>query len=420
VRILMLTQWFDPEPAFKGLQFARKLRDSGHGVEVLTGFPNYPGGKLYPTYWIQPWLKESMDGVPVVRVPLYPSHDRSMLRRALNYLSFAAAAALLGPWLVRRPDVIYAYHPPGTVAIPALALGLWFSAPIVYDVQDLWPDTITASGMIRPGFWMRLLDRFCRCAYGCMDAVTVLSPGFKRTLMERGVPADKLDVIYNWAPEIQSTAVVPKHQASDRFTVAFAGTMGLAQGLDAVIDAAALCSTTVPRARFLFMGSGVDATRLRRRAGKMRLSNVEFLGWQPPEMTKAILAEADALLVHLKDEPLFSITIPSKTQAYLAVGRPIIMAVRGDAADLVVAAAAGVLAEPGNPQSIADAVRELVELAPEERERIGRRAREFYGRNLCMDVGVSKFNNIFQSVFRKQKRKMRFRKRPATLDQESS
>jgi colanic acid biosynthesis glycosyl transferase WcaI len=413
VRILMLTQWFDPEPAFKGLQFARKLRESGHDVEVLTGFPNYPGGKLYPKYRIHFWQRESMDGVPVVRVPLYPSHDRSILRRALNYLSFAAAAALLGPWLVRRPDVIYAYHPPGTVAIPALALGFWFSAPIVYDVQDLWPDTITSSGMFRAGLWMRLLDRFCRLAYRCMDAVTVLSPGFKRTLMERGVTADKLHVIYNWAPEIQSTAVVPKEQGSDRFTVAFAGTMGLAQGLDAVMDAAALCSTTVPRARFLFVGTGVDCGRLRLRAEKMGLLNVEFLGWQPPEITKAILAEADALLVHLKDEPLFSITIPSKTQAYLAVGRPIIMAVRGDAADMVVAADAGVLAEPGNPQSIADAVRELAELAPEDRERKGRRAKEFYDRKLRMDVGVSKFNEIFESVFREHQML-------TTSDQESS
>jgi colanic acid biosynthesis glycosyl transferase WcaI len=404
VRILMLTQWFDPEPAFKGLQLARKLRESGHDVEVLTGFPNYPGGKLYPKYRIKLWQKELMDGVAVVRVPLYPSHDGSIFRRALNYLSFAAAAAFLGPWLVRRPDVIYAYHPPGTVAIPALTLSRWFSVPVIYDVQDLWPDTIISSGMARRGYCMRMLDRLCRFAYRRMDAVTVLSPGFRRTLMERGVAADKLHVIYNWAPEIHSTAELPHHQTSDRFTLAFAGTMGLAQGLDAVLDAAALCSRAVPRARFLFVGTGVDSTRLQLRAEKMRLSNVEFVGWQPREITKAILADADALLVHLKDEPLFSITIPSKTQAYLAVGRPIIMAVRGDAADLVVAAGAGVLAEPDNPQSIAEAVHQLAELPPEDRERMGRQGKEFYARNLCLEVGVSRFVGIFKAVFQQYER----------------
>jgi len=169
----------------------------------------------------------------------------------------------------------------------------------------------------------------------------------------------------------------------------------------------------VPRARLLFVGTGVDCGRLRLRAEKMGLLNVEFLGWQPPEITKAVLAEADALLVHLKDEPLFSITIPSKTQAYLAVGRPIIMAVRGDAADMVVAADAGVLAEPGNPQSIADAVRELAELAPEDRERKGRRAKEFYDRKLRMDVGVVQIQRSIRIVFREHQML-------TTSDQESS
>ena len=149
MRILMLTQWFDPEPAFKGLTFARKLMERGHEVEVLTGFPNYPAGKLYPGYRLRLWQRESVDGISIVRVPLYPSHDRSVVRRAWNYLSFALAATILGPALVGRPDVIYAYHPPGTVGLPALALSRWFSAPVVYDVNDLWPDTDRIDGHAR-------------------------------------------------------------------------------------------------------------------------------------------------------------------------------------------------------------------------------------------------------------------------------
>ena len=407
MRILMLTQWFDPELTFKGLAFARKLVERGHKVEVLTGFPNYPGGKLYPGYRIRLWQRESLDGIPVVRVPLYPSHDRSVVRRAWNYLSFAIAATVLGPALLCRPDVIYAYHPPGTVGLAALALRRWFSAPVVYDVQDLWPDTIVSSGMWGRRFRLpiRLLDRFCRFVYRHADRVVALSPGFRRTLIERGVAADRVDVIYNWAPQqqLEPPSPLPPHGSGDSgFTIVFAGTMGLAQGLDAVLEAAARCASTVPRARFLFMGGGVDADRLRQRAGEMRLANVEFLGWQPLTATQAILHAADALLVHLKDDPLFAITIPSKTQAYLAAGRPIVMAVRGDAANLVTRAGAGILAQPGDPQSIADAVRHLAEMPEAERARMGRAGREFYATELAIGRGVEKFEAVFQSARRRR------------------
>jgi len=397
VRILMLTQWFHPEPAFKGLEFARKLVERGHEVEVLTGFPNYPGGQLYPGYRVRLWQKESMDGIPVVRVPLYPSHDRSAVRRTLNYLSFALAATVLGPALVRRPDVIYAYHPPGTVGLPALALSRWFSAPVVYDVNDLWPDTVVSTGMLGSGLAFRLLGRFCRFVYRHADRVTVVTPGFRRTLIERGVAADKVDVIYNWAQERQPAAA-GSHCPDGKFTVVFAGNMGLAQGLDAVLEAAGRCAVTAPRVRFLLVGAGVDVDRLKRRAGEMRLANVEFLGWQPLADTQAILSAADALLVHLKDDPLFAITIPSKTQAYLAAGRPIVMAVRGDAADLVARAGAGVLAEPGNPESIAEAVRRLATIPAEERDRMGQSGREFYENVLHMDRAVEKFDTLFRGA----------------------
>ena len=397
MRILLLTQWFDPEPAFKGMPFAQKLMDRGHEVEVLTGFPNYPEGKLYPGYRLRFWQRESVKGVSIVRMPLYPSHDRSALRRAWNYLSFAITATLLGPALVRRPDVIYAYHPPGTVGLPALALGRWFGVPVVYDVQDLWPDTITATGMLLSGPATRLLDRFCRFVYRHADRVVALSPGLGRTLIERGVNADRLSVIYNWAPELPSTPTrTPR--SDGKFRVVFAGNLGIAQGLDAVLDAAGLCDVTVPGVEFHFVGCGVDMDRLQRRAVEMRLANVQFLEWQPPAAIRAILEEAGALLVHLKDDPLFAITIPSKTQAYLAAGRPIVMAVRGDAADLVIQAGAGILAEPENPASIAAAVRQLVAMPAEDRDRMGQSAKAFYDRELAIDRAVDKFDSVFRDA----------------------
>lgn len=397
MRILMLTQWFDPEPTFKGLAFARKLVERGHEVEVLTGFPNYPEGRLYPGYRVRMWQRESVDSISIVRVPLYPSHDRSAVRRAFNYLSFAAAATVLGPALIGRPDVIYAYHPPGTVGLPALALSRWFGTPVVYDVQDLWPDTIAASGMVSDGLALRILDRFCRFVYRHAHRVVVLSPGFRTTLMERGVDADRVHVIYNWAPQ-QETEPAGRLREDGRFTIVFAGTMGLAQGLDAVLDAAALCAGTVPHAHFVFVGGGVDAKRLERRAAGMRLPNVEFRGRKSLADTQAILHTADALLVHLKDDPLFAITIPSKTQAYLAAGRPILMAVRGDAADLIARAGAGITAEPGNPESIADAVREMVEMSAGERDRMGRAGCSFYQRELVIDRAVEKLDAVFHEA----------------------
>lgn len=397
MRILLLTQWFDPEPAFKGLPFARKLIERGHEVEVLTGFPNYPEGKLYHGYRLRIWQKESVEGVSVVRVPLYPSHDRLVLRRAWNYLSFAVTATLLGPALVRRPDIIYAYHPPGTVGLPALALGRWFGVPVVYDVQDLWPDAITATGMLPNGFAIRLLDQFCRFVYRHADRVVVLSPGFCRALIERGVNADRLSVIYNWAPERQSVPAGIRFP-DGKFRVVFAGNIGIVQGLDAVLDAAALCAVAAPGVEFHFVGSGIDGDRLRQRAVKMRLANVRFLEWQAHGVIQTILETADALLVHLKDVPLFAVTIPSKTQAYLAAGRPIVMAVRGDAADLVMQAGAGILAEPDNPESIAAAVQQLAETTEGDRARMGQAGKGFYERELSIDRAVDKFDSVFRDA----------------------
>ena len=402
MKILILTQWFDPEPCFKGLAFARQLARRGDTVEILTGFPNYPDGKVYPGYRVRPWRVERVEGFRVCRVALYPSHDRSALRRSMNYASFALASAILGPFLVHRPDVIYVYHPPGTIGIPALLLRWWFSVPIVYDVQDLWPDTIVATGMVSNRTALSVLDKLCRFVYRRADQLVVLSPGFRKALIDRGVPESRIQVIYNWAPDdALPTSAGPLssyNKRPDEFRVVFAGTMGFAQALDAVLEAAAQCAVRVPQARFVFVGGGVDRSRLEMKARNRGLDNVEFISRQPPSAMRAIFDQADALLVHLKDDALFAVTIPGKTQAYLAAGRPLIMAVRGDAARLVERANAGVLAEPEDPASIAAAVEKLASLLPEDRERIGAAGRAFYQRELAIDVGADQFRELFHRL----------------------
>ena len=401
MKILILTQWFEPEPTFKGLLFARELTARGHEVEVLTGFPNYPGGEVYPGYRIRPWVREQIDGIKVLRVALYPSHNNSGFHRALNYMSFALSAAAMGTPLIRKPDVIYVYHPPITVGFAAAVIGFFRRTPFVYDIQDVWPDTVAASGMMSNAAALTLLGKMCKFVYRRARHITVPSHGFKEQLFGRGVPPDKIDVIYNWCDETalkHEGVSVTRLGATDRFCILFAGTMGRAQGLDSVLRAAQICRTTVPAAEFLFMGGGIELRRLENMAKEMGLDNVRFLPRQPMDAMGRILAGADALLVHLKDDPLFRITIPSKTQAYLAAGKPILMGVRGDAADLVERAGSGIVYEPGNSQSIADAVKELVNTGEERLTEMGRAGRAFYDRELSVSVGVKKFDRVFKAA----------------------
>lgn len=408
MRILMLTQWFEPEPTFKGLLFARELQRLGHEVEVLTGFPNYPGGRVYPGYRIRPWQREVVGGVPVTRVALYPSHDNSGARRALNYLSFAGTATLAIPFL-RRPDVVYVYHPPATTALPAMVLRTLRGVPFVYDVQDLWPDTLSATGMVDGSRVLGLVGRVMAGVYRQAAEVVVLSDGFRRRLVERRVPEEKVAVIHNWNAEDQislppADGVLRRELGlGDAFTVVFAGTMGHAQSLESVLDAAHLLRDD-PDVRWVFVGGGVQVDHLRARAAEQGLDSVTFLDRRPASEIGEVLAMADALLVHLKADPLFEITVPSKTQAYLMAGRPILMGVAGDAADLIDKAGAGISFEPDAPAALVDAVSRLRALRPQERAEMGRRGQAFYASHLALEVGAARFSTVLERAARSRHR----------------
>lgn len=187
LRVLLITQWFDPEPTFKGLLFAKKLQEQGFKVEVLTGFPNYPGGKIYPGYRISWRKKEVIEGVPVNRVAIYPNHGQSAIKRILNYVSFAISSCLFGLWMARHTDIIYAYHPPLTVGLSAGIIRLFFPIKLVYDIQDLWPDSLRATGMIQSKLALSIVAAICQWVYQRADEIVVLSPGFKQLLQKRGV-----------------------------------------------------------------------------------------------------------------------------------------------------------------------------------------------------------------------------------------
>jgi colanic acid biosynthesis glycosyl transferase WcaI len=406
MRVLLLTQWFEPESALKGLAFARALKNEGIDVEVITGFPNYPGGRVYPGYRVKLFQREVSEGIPVLRVALFPSHDASAFRRFVNYSSFALSAAILGAVLTRRPDVIYAYHPPLTVGVAAVALGAIKRAPFVYDIQDLWPDTLAATGMVNNRSLLRLVDKVATSIYRRAACLVVQSPGFKRILRSRGVPERKIDVIYNWCDEEQlhiehDVRLAEELHVGKDFTVVFAGTMGKAQGLEAVIGAAALLQPT-GNVQFIFVGGGVETEHLTVLAAEMDLGNVHFLPRMPMAEIGRVLGAADVLLVHLRDDPLFEVTIPAKTQAYLCVGKPVLMAVRGDAADLIAESRGGVSCEPEDAVGLAETISELSELPSEELKSMGQRGAAYYWRTLSLEVGTRRFVDVFRKVTRGQ------------------
>lgn len=401
MHILFLSEYFDPEPVLKGLAFAQEMMRQGHTVEVLTGFPNYPEGRIYQGYRLQLIHREEVAGVQVLRVPLYPSHNTSGFARMLTYFSFALSAAILGPWVVRKPDVIYACHGNGTIGLPAWILSLTRRAPFVLDIQDLWPDSVIASGMLPRGLkpLVPVLEAWCRFVNRRASQLAVLSPGFKRTLTSRGVPEAKVCVIRNWCDDVLTRPgpMRPDEEAllEGRFNVVMAGNMGKMQGLGVVLEAAAVLQGLEPKVQFVLVGSGVERSHLEARATAMGLSNVLFFPRRPATEIGALLNRADALLVHLKDEPLFSITIPSRIQAYLAVGRPILCGVRGDGTDLVLKAEAGLAFEPERPESLVDSVSALLRLAPEARAEMGERGRRFYRDFLSIQVGTGAFLDLF-------------------------
>ncbi len=403
LRILLLSQWYDPEPNFKSGALGRALVARGHIVTAITGFPNYPQGRVYPGYRQRLWQWEKMDGVRVLRLPLYPDHSRSAARRSLNYLSFAASTSLLGPALCGPADVMWVYHPPLTVGIPAWWIGLLRRVPFVYEIQDMWPETLPVSGMVTNERVLGWLGHFADFVYKQAAAITVISPGFKRNLVQKGVPAERIHVVPNWADEEIYRPVLPdpvlaeEYEMAGRFNIIYAGNMGLAQALDTVVEAATLLQD-LPAVQFIMIGDGLDRPELERQVQTRQLTNVRFLPRQPAERMPHFYALADALLVHLKRDPLFEITIPSKTLAYMACGRPILCAVAGDAADVVRSAGAGVTCSPQHPPALAQAVRKLYSMSKTELEALGQAGRGAFRANYTRQVLIDRYEALLADV----------------------
>jgi len=404
----MITQWYDPErgSAIMSGTIARALGDRGHEVQVVTGFPNYPEGQLYPGYRVRPYLREELQGVTVHRAPLYVSHDADPRRRAMNYLSYAASASAIAVTRIGRVDAALVHSTPATAAIPAMALRALRRTPYVLHIQDLWPQTVTASGFLVDGQHSRaesLLHRYCDAVYRHAASIAVTSPGMADLIQARGVESRKISLIPNWAderhfrPTIASSDIVNELGPFRPFTVMYAGAMGEVQALDVLIEAATILRDHRDIG-FLLVGGGVSEASLRLKVLEAELDNVRFVRHQPVERMAEVLALGDVQIISLKDLSIFRTTLPSKIQATLAAGRPIIGAVAGDAAALIRDSGAGLTATPGSAAGLAEAVLKAAAMPAEERQAWGDRGRDYYIDHLSQESGAKALSDLLHSA----------------------
>ncbi|GAA2743654.1 hypothetical protein GCM10009868_18270 [Terrabacter aerolatus] len=362
---------------------------------MLTGFPNYPTGQVSEGYRVRRHTTERVDGVDVHRVALYASHDASTLKRMMNYGSFGVSAMVSGGAALRGLDALWVNYSPITVAGAQLVARHAFGVPSVVHVLDLWPDTLFAGGFASEGRAGRVLaaglERWCRSMYGSASSVAYISPSVGETLEGRGVPRHKLHYVPMWADEgifrpggtsMRKTFGID----DDAIVLLYAGAMGEAQGLESLIEACRQISD--PRFVCLMAGSGVTEAALRAQAEG--LSNVRFIGRVTQDEMTDLMATADVNFVGLRSHALSHLTMPSKTQATLAAGKPLIVAAEGDVAGVVSASGAGFLARPGDVGSIAAAILAALGLGRPGLAPLGDRARAFYDSTFSVREGVAR------------------------------
>lgn len=411
--VTFMCQWYPPEPVEIPRSIALSLADRGLDVNVLTGVPNYPNGVVAEGYRASRASTEWLDGLRVQRAPLYPSHDSSAVRRVANYVSWAASAAVSGQRRLRKSDAVLVYSSPATAALPAMVARRLWGTPYVLLVQDVWPDSIFASGFL-PGRAGRLakalVGRFVDRAYADADHVAVISPGMVDLLVSRGVPRDKVSLVHNWVPEedaphssadpVGSTPLDALGLPEGSVVFLYAGNHGHAQALEAVVDGFA--GHVRSQAHLVLLGDGVAKPALRARSDGA--SNVHFLDPVDRATAQRVLLASDVSVVSLADAPLFSVTMPSKVQSGLATARPMLVVAQGDAARVVEDADAGVAATPGDPASVGRAADLLAARTAAERRAMGDNGRRAYFTTMARDVGAGRLRDLLVTAAERRSR----------------
>ncbi len=394
MRILVISQYFWPEN-FRINDLVKEWVRRGHEVTVLTGIPNYPAGKVLEAYRRQPNAFAEYEGAEVFRVPMLPRGNGG-LRLMLNYLSFVLGGVIWGPWRLRRtqPDAIFVFEPsPVTVGLPAIWLGKLKKKPVVFWALDLWPETLAAIGVVRSPRVLAWVGKLVRFIYNRCTLVLGQSRGFLGSIAKYCDDKAKIRYFPSWAEDVftngcaQPAPEVP--DITDAFTVVFTGNIGEAQDMPAVLDAAEHLKHNAG-IRWVIVGEGRKSEWLQSEVIRRGLAKqVLLVGRFPVERMPSFYAHADALLVSLKRDPVFSMTIPAKVQSYLMAGIPLLGMLDGEGAAVILDAQAGLTCPAGDSQSLTEAVLTLAAMPLEERRKLGMNGRRYaeleFGRTQLID-----------------------------------
>lgn len=399
MKILIVTQYFWPEN-FRVNDLALGLQERGHRVTVLTGIPNYPEGRYFPGYKLNNRSVEDFHGIKVIRVPLIPRGESSSLRLALNYVSFFISGSLFGALRVKEKfDIIFVcQYSPVTAAIPGIVLKKLQCVPVILWVQDLWPESLSATGAVRSPWLLGQVAKVVKYIYKNSDSILIQSEAFYSHITATGIKEDRLNYFPNWAEAFyQPIAVDKDFHISKRlpagFRLMFAGNIGAAQDFETILSAAEKLKH-IRDIHWIILGSGRMSGWVEEEVDRRGLKeNFHLLGRFPVEDMPTFFSQADAMLVTLKREPIFALTIPSKVQSYLACGRPIVAALDGEGARVIEQAGAGLACRAEDPAALADTVFKMYKMPVSERQDMGLKAKRYYDQNFERELLLDRLEN---------------------------
>lgn len=404
MRLLVVSQYFWPE-SFRVNDLVAELARRGHDVTVLTGEPNYPEGEVYPDFKEDPARFATYQGARVVRVPML-SRGKTRTRLVLNYASFALSGALLGPWRLRDTqwDAIFVFQTsPITAALPALLLRKLKGTPLLLWVLDLWPESLSAVGAVRDPKVLDAVGRLVSFTYRRCDLILAQSRAFFANIERWAGTTERVRYFPGWAEAVfhDDASVQPAPETAPyagRFKVMFAGNIGEAQDFPAILDAAERLRTH-EQICWLIVGDGRAADALRTDLARRGLTDrVHLLGRFPLERMPSFFAAADALLVSLKADPTFAMTIPGKVQTYLAAGVPLLGMLDGEGARVIAESGAGLAAAAGDGRALAEHVLTLSKMTREERAAMGERGRAYCAREFDRTALIDRLEGWFQEA----------------------
>jgi colanic acid biosynthesis glycosyl transferase WcaI len=412
MKILYVSQYFPPEmgaPAARAAELAHHWTHAGHNVTVLTGFPNHPTG-VVPREWRSRFRRlishDNSGGVDVLRTWLWPLPNRKAHERIRNYTSFCLSSALAG-LRISRPDVIIATSPQLLVGLSGWWLAFAKRVPFIFEVRDLWPESLTAVGMGSQGSMLhRSLGIVAGFLYKRANHIVVVTPAFKEHLIRLWrVPAGRISVVENgvetglFSPQSpEANALLRKRLGTEgKFVVCYAGTMGMAHGLETLLDAARQLQSENPDVLFMLIGEGADKDRIKALAQSRDLRNIQFVDQQPREKIPAFISASDACVVLLKRSEIFKTVIPTKMLEFMACARPVILGVDGQARRIAEEAGAGIVIEPENSSALAQAIRQLA-ANREFGHMLGRHGREYIARRFCRRQTAEDYIRVLEEV----------------------